>query len=260
MFPRFLNYINRMAYAEYPPAPALQDWVKCFWSIQEDPSETVQEVWPDGCIELLFNLGNNFLVNADGRSQAFPKVVVIGLQTKTMRVRSEGEVRLLGARMLPFGVRSWKSEELHSLGMDVERQLRLGQFQVAVHVLEAWLLRQPKMEDNLTLALRTLYANNGNMTVADMAISQGVSSRQMQRIFAKRLGISPKTLAKVVRFAGSWSRLLDKPDLSLAELALELGYSDQAHFSNEFRSFGKQSPRTFCKDWSKPEMSPFYKT
>lgn len=240
-----------MGYIEYPPAPALQGWVKCFWSIRDDPSEAVQEVWPDGCIELLFNLGNNFLVNADGTSQPFPKVAVIGLQTQIMRVRSEGEVCLLGARMLPFGVRNWQPEELRLLGVEIERQLRLGQFQIAVNLLEVWLLRQPEIEDNLTLALRKLYANGGNVSVADLAASQGVSSRQLQRTFAGRLGIPPKTLSKVVRFAGSWSRLLDKPHLSLAELALELGYSDQAHFSNEFRSFGKQSPLAFSKDWSK---------
>jgi hypothetical protein len=40
-------------------------------------AEAAQEVWPDGCVELLFILGNTFLANADGSSHPFPKVTVL---------------------------------------------------------------------------------------------------------------------------------------------------------------------------------------
>jgi len=83
-----------MGYTEYPAPGDLKDWVKCFWSISDEPSDAVQEVWPDGCVELVFSLGNIFQVQADGSEHPFPKAVVIGLQTGIMRVRSEGVVRL----------------------------------------------------------------------------------------------------------------------------------------------------------------------
>ena len=78
-----------MGYTEYPPPAALKDWVKCLWSIRDEPSESVQEVWPDGCVELVFNAGDTFLVGADGSSRPFPRVAVVGLQTQILRVRSE---------------------------------------------------------------------------------------------------------------------------------------------------------------------------
>lgn len=93
-----------MGYAEYPVHSALREWVKCFWSIADGPSEDVQEVWPDGCVELILTPGNTFRVNDEGMTERFPRAVVIGLQPGIMRVRAEGEVRLLGARMLPFRV------------------------------------------------------------------------------------------------------------------------------------------------------------
>lgn len=39
--------------------------------------------------------------------------------------------------------------------------------------------------------------------------------------------------------------MLARPELTLAELALELGYADQAHFTKEFRRFATQSPGQF---------------
>lgn len=240
-----------MGYCEYPPNPALSGWVKCFWSIEDQPSEAEQEVWPDGCVELLFGLGNCFRVMEDGSSQPFPEFAVVGLQTSIMRVRCQGEVRLLGARLLPQGLGAWKLEELQQLSRQIEPYLRLSEFEVALELLEQWLLKQPKLEGSLALVLGELYAKGGDISVAELAAQQDRSLRQLERDFAEQLGITPKSLSKIVRFAEGWARLLEKPDLSLAELALELGYSDQAHFSREFKALGKQSPRSFNKQWDK---------
>ncbi len=239
-----------MGYAEYQPHADLRHRVKCFWSIDDPASSEVQEVWPDGCLELLFTPGNNFLVAAGGQAEPFPTVCVLGLQTRILRVRTEGAVRLLGARMLPGALGDWDHGALLALGARIQPLLRAARFCEAVAVLEPWLLRRPPVDSTLAAAIRSLYSAAGNVTVADLARSQGLSSRQLQRSFAARLGLSPKTLSKLVRFAESWSRLLQKPDLPLAELALDLGYSDQAHFSNEFASFGNQSPGRFRRAWS----------
>jgi len=240
-----------MGYTEYAPQASLQTGVKCFWSIRDEPSDNIQEVWPDGCVELVFSLGNIFKVSADGSSRPFPRVMVVGLQTQIMRVRCDGVLRLLGARLLPFGLGEWQPEQLETLADTIEPLLRKDRFADAVKLLEVWLERQPGIDDHLNnrfySALRRLYADSGNLTVSQLAAAQGLSTRQLERMFAGKLGVSPKMLARVVRFARSWSLMLSNPDLCLADLALELGYSDQAHFSNEFQSFGRQSPRAFRK-------------
>jgi len=107
------------------------------------------------------------------------------------------------------------------------------------------------MDGQLVSVLRSLYEQGGNISVSQLASAEGLSSRQLERMFAAKLGVSPKTLARLIRFAQSWSIMLSKPDLSLTDLALELGYTDQAHFSNEFKSFGRQSPRAFREEWRK---------
>ncbi len=240
-----------MGYEEYPAHPALQDWVKCFWSIADAAGDGIQEVWPDGCLELMFSPGKTFQVHADGSTERFPRVFVLGLQTGIIRVRAEGEVCLLGARLLPVAARDWQPRELESLMDGIEPLLKCARFPEAVSIVQAWLLEQPPIEDEFSSVLRELYASAGTLSIAELASARGVSARHLQRTFAAHLGVSPKHLAKIVRFAQSWSTMLRRPELTLAELALELGYSDQAHFSNEFRSFGRQSPRAFRRQWGK---------
>ncbi len=240
-----------MGYSEYTPDPALQDWVKCFWSIAETASDGIQEVWPDGCVELCFHVGSIVHLDDTGDERRLPPVFVLGLQTRIVRVRAEGELRLLAARLFPFGPREWDEEALRHLASRVAPLVASGDFAMAIPLVEEWLLRQPNVQDDLIHALRRMYAHRGNISVAELSAAQGVSSRQLQRRFAEELGVPPKTVAKVVRFAESWSRLLSKPDMSLADLALDLGYSDQSHLTNEFTAFGRRSPRAFLKDLTK---------
>lgn len=240
-----------MGYTEYAADPRLSDWVKCFWSIADDPSDTVQEVWPDGCVELCFTRGNIVKIEEDGRERRFPPVFVLGLQTGIVRVRAEGDVRLFAARLLPLGPRSWEEEQLSELATRVEPCLDSLEFRTAVRLVEDWLLLQPREDDELARALRRIYAADGSVSVDALSAADGITARQLQRIFAARLGLSPKTVAKVVRFAAGWSRLLSKPDLSLAELALDLGYADQPHFTNDFKTFSGRSPGEFQKELQK---------
>lgn len=120
--------------------------MKCLWTIADAASDDVQEVWPDGCLELMFTGGNTFRVNEDGSSQRFPRTFIVGLQSGIMRVRAEGELQLLGVRMLPFMLRDLRPTELESVADEIEPLLRASRFPEAVRIVEAWLLRQPKVE------------------------------------------------------------------------------------------------------------------
>ena len=61
--------------------------------------------------------------------------------------------------------------------MKIEPLPRLDQFHTAANVLEAWLEEQPRIGGRLTSALRQLYADCGNISIAQLAAAQGLSSR-----------------------------------------------------------------------------------
>jgi AraC-like DNA-binding protein len=80
--------------------------------------------------------------------------------------------------------------------------------------------------------------------VESVAAELGVSARQLQRRVTDAVGYGPKLLARVFRFR----RLQSLPAAPLVELALDAGYSDQAHMTAEVTRLAGISPVRFLKD------------
>lgn len=76
----------------------------------------------------------------------------------------------------------------------------------------------------------------------------GYSERWLQKKYREIFGLSFKQLQTNQRFLQTLSALnrsLDKPQVSLSELALAQGYFDQAHFIKEFRRFTGLTPSQY---------------
>jgi AraC-like DNA-binding protein len=73
------------------------------------------------------------------------------------------------------------------------------------------------------------------MTVAALADDLGYSQRHLYRSVVAAVGYGPKRLARILRLqrALGAGRNARDADVSLARLAHESGFADQAHFSNE---------------------------
>lgn len=70
--------------------------------------------------------------------------------------------------------------------------------------------------------------------VADIAARFDLGERQIQRVCRRRIGYSPKWLIGRRRLQEAAHVLRTQPDTDLADLAVDLGYSDQAHFAHDF--------------------------
>src|SRR5262249_40378271 len=81
------------------------------------------------------------------------------------------------------------------------------------------------------------------LDVGTIAEALGVGARTLQRRLG-RAGLDFTRLVTDVRFENA-VRLLGNPRMKLAEIALEVGYSDQAHFSRAFRQWTGVPPREF---------------
>jgi len=80
--------------------------------------------------------------------------------------------------------------------------------------------------------------------VTGLAREAGVSRKHLAESFRAELGMTPKRLARLVRFERLLAALRAGPDApgdwTLAALAH--GYYDQAHFTREFRAFTGLTP------------------
>ncbi|HET9930667.1 MAG TPA: AraC family transcriptional regulator [Polyangiaceae bacterium] len=70
--------------------------------------------------------------------------------------------------------------------------------------------------------------------------------RTLQRHFRRYVGVSPKWVILRYRLHEAAERLKGPNPPSLAALAAELGYADQAHFARDFRKWVGQPPSEFA--------------
>lgn len=75
-----------------------------------------------------------------------------------------------------------------------------------------------------------------------------ISERSLQRLLARRVGLSPKWLIQRRRLHEAAERLRASGRVDLARIAYELGYTDQAHFSRDFRSVTGLTPGAFAAE------------
>lgn len=76
----------------------------------------------------------------------------------------------------------------------------------------------------------------------------GLTERTLQRLTSRRLGLSPKWLIRRRRLHEAAGRLrLGRADL--ATVAAELGYTDQAHLTRDFRAATGVTPGAFARRW-----------
>jgi transcriptional regulator GlxA family with amidase domain len=94
--------------------------------------------------------------------------------------------------------------------------------------------------------VRQIVATRGAASVEDLAESEGVQLRTLQRRFLRQVGVSPKRLARIVRFHHvclAWRR----DPASLARVAADCGYCDESHLVRDFRAFVGEPPASFLR-------------
>ncbi|MGD7787908.1 helix-turn-helix domain-containing protein [Propionibacteriaceae bacterium Y1700] len=78
----------------------------------------------------------------------------------------------------------------------------------------------------------------------------GVSERSLQRLLLRRIGLTPKWLIARRRLHEVSERLQRGDGVRLADVAADLGYTDQAHLSRDFRTVTGMTPRSFAAQFS----------
>lgn len=114
------------------------------------------------------------------------------------------------------------------------------------------ILAGPALGPQIPWAWGRLLDSGGLVSVASLAHTLGWSHRHLVSRFHDQVGLSPKAAARVIRFGRALGRL--HPGVSLAELATECGFYDQAHMNREFRAMAGTTPgRLLRSDSSNPD-------
>ena len=100
---------------------------------------------------------------------------------------------------------------------------------------------------DLIWALRRLEATYGRVGVNTLAQELGCSRKHLTVRFRREFGMSPKLFARVARFDRAVELMRRDRVASLAELAGDCGYADQAHLTRDFCEFAGSPPAAFLR-------------
>lgn len=117
-------------------------------------------------------------------------------------------------------------------------------FEVALKPLMAQARSAP---DIIRDAVRRIEAAHGVIRVNEIFSDAGGSLPTLNRQFRTIVGLPPKYFARVVQFNHVAGLISAGDTVSIAELAAEAGYYDQAHFTRVVSEFVLKTPGAFLK-------------
>jgi AraC-like DNA-binding protein len=230
-------------------------YVERFWSVrwnlpEGDSHESV--IVPHPCVNLSFMP----LIGAE----------VHGPGTAISRHPLTGAGRVFGAKFRPGGfaaltgdegavLADWTVGASTVLGPEVEEVRAIvlsGGDRDAVRLVSAFLSeRLPDRPDpryRLLLRIVSAMLEDRSITRVDQVAARfGMSPKRLQRLFQCYIGLGPKWLIRRYRVHDAADRLASDPAADLARLAVELGWSDQAHFTHDFKDLIGSPPAEYAE-------------
>jgi AraC-like DNA-binding protein len=126
--------------------------------------------------------------------------------------------------------------------------------QLAVAAVEEWLRRLLPVDEEGELVNAVVEYVEGDPEVhrvGQVCEKFAITERTLQRLTARRIGLSPKWLIQRRRLHEAAERLREPSDTGrpdLARVAADLGYADQAHFGRDFRAVTGLTPGEFAAE------------
>jgi AraC-like DNA-binding protein len=224
-------------YAEGSPSQPLAAHVLC-WSVHRIDalsSSYLHRSAPNGSVELVCEVGGQPLL-VGPQTGPLVRTLSPGATVVSLRLRPGSAAAVLGLPAYELADQIVPLDDvLPATRFLCERIATEPKRAVATMegAVSTQLARRAATDRMVAFAVERLAARATR--VSSVAASMFVSERQLRRRFKEAVGLSPKSLERVLRFqrflalvhSGGWSRL------GLAQTAIALGYADQAHLARE---------------------------
>ncbi len=122
-----------------------------------------------------------------------------------------------------------------------------GRFAALDTALSAWFTDAAPPQPDVAWAYERLRVTHGGVRVSHLGEQLGWSRKRLVAGFREHVGLPPKAVARVFRFARA-VELAERGEPAWGRIAREAGYYDQAHLSHEFRAISGRTPGTFFQD------------
>lgn len=247
---------DKFTLSRFEPGPLLKPFVEYYWVVRynvhvDKPYKQTILSYPN--VQLAFE-------QDDGGRRA----LIYGIPGRPFVRELRGVGRVLGVKFNAGGFYPfWKRDVAVLTGLTIaasdlfgpdadewsDMVLDAGNDAAMAEQAEIVLLtRLPIRDIQAELAARIVRETMNNreiIKVEQLSDHTGLSIRQLQRLFHKYIGVTPKWVIKRFRLQEAAERIEQDESARWTELAIQLGYFDQAHFIKDFKSVLGQSPAAY---------------
>ena len=108
-------------------------------------------------------------------------------------------------------------------------------------------LKNKKKQRFVSDVNRCIIQSGGLISIKELVEKLNYSERYIQEIYKERMGMTPKTFARIMQFQQALMQL-EKTDIEgWTSFGPDYGYYDQAHFCKEFKKNTGMTPKSFKK-------------
>ncbi len=251
-----------MYFKRIDPPDHLSHIIECYWIIEnEDPTPAKEKIIPDGYTELIFHYGDPYRISIDGAWSTQTPTLLAGQINKYFYLENTGVSGICGIKLHPtalanlFGL-NMKEFTNKVVDLSSMKEIPIGDLSAvlvssATHDIKIKsantffenVARHKLIPSSIDAAVNTVIVEHGMISVAELTEVTQVGERQLENLFKKHVGLSPKLYARIIRF--SYIFELIKEQKTWSDLAYEAAFYDQSHFIRNFLAFTGENPADY---------------
>ncbi|GAB2558502.1 helix-turn-helix domain-containing protein [Spirosoma aerophilum] len=251
------------------PHPALRPYVKHYFLLHVKlkgvpEAQRIKPFPPDADQVLYFYPRSEVktIVNNTAESRVNASSIFVGQQTSRVNLLFGEDHLIIMVSFRPgflhqflgrmpitaFQGKEINAEELTDQAMkDLNEQLQEeSDYQQMFRLIDDYLLKRISKIHTETLPIDKAIAAIKNadrpLSLDWLADQACLSSRQFERKFIERMGMSPKFYARIARFDRAYKLKTKNPQLDWLDVAYSCGYFDFSHLVRDFRHFAEVTP------------------
>ena len=252
------------------PSVPLAAFIDYYWVFECSDITGINEqfVYPQGSSELMFHYETPFTTKSfDGKEILQTDCFLSTKKLTSIRVNPSGRIGLVSVYFKPFGASAFFDLPANSLNeMNIDLGCFVGDkykslmdeiasapnYKVRIDVIERYLLKIMNLRnlhefEVLSKAVELINTRRGLLSVDSIINEACISGRHLDRLFVKRIRLSPKQYMRIRKLNFAISLMEIKKKMNLTQVALESGYYDQSHFTNDFKAITGLPPKEFIK-------------
>jgi AraC-like DNA-binding protein len=239
------------------------------WSLSDAPSHAKELIMPSGTLELVINLAEDQIrvygANDAVRPACHAGSVVSGAYTRPFVIDTREHASVVGVHFRLAGAAAvlaapaaqltnahialadlWSPREATRLREQLcAATTSAARFQLLARALLDRMVRPHARQRLARAALQRMQASV--TSVQDVVAELGISHRHFIEVFAREVGLTPKTYLRVQRFQRVLALTARSPTPHWPRVAQACGYFDQAHLIRDFHAFAGLTPAQYVR-------------